>query len=69
MIPRFQVEVRIPHTCPDTLGNYRAIEAFLREAGILAPQAHELRWRLDVERPGYILSYSVSVPQSSPVTR
>jgi hypothetical protein len=60
-----RVEVSVPRACYDTLGNYHAIQAFLREVGVLAPQAQDVRWRQDVVNAGYIVSYSVPVPTVS----
>jgi hypothetical protein len=67
MIPRLQVDVSVPRACYDALGDSHAIQAFLREVGVLSPQAQEIRWRQDVERLGYIVSYSVPVTRSAQV--
>ena len=67
MIPRLQVDVRVPRACYEPLGvNYHAIQVMLRQAGVLSPKAEDVRWRADVETMGYIVSYSVAVPQRAP---
>ena len=68
MIPRLQVEVSVPRSCYDTLGDYHAIQAFLQRVGVLSPQAQEIRWRPDVERGGYLVSYSVPVVRAAQET-
>jgi hypothetical protein len=62
MIPRLQVEVSVPRACYEALGDYHAIQAFLRDVGVLSPQAQEIRWRMDVVNAGYVITYSVPVP-------
>jgi hypothetical protein len=65
MIPRLQVEVSVPRACYETLGDYHAVTRFLRAAGVFPHEAQEVRWRQDVERGGYLVSYSIPVTPAS----
>jgi hypothetical protein len=67
MIPRVQVEVRVPRAVYDALQDAQGMQAFLREVGVLSPQAQEIRWRMDVvTTSGYVLTYSVPLTRSTP---
>lgn len=59
MIPRLQVEVSVPHAVYDALGDYHGVTRLLRETAVFPPQAEDVRWRPDVERGGYLVSFSV----------
>jgi hypothetical protein len=66
MIHRLAVDVHVPRACYDALGDSHAFQAWLRQAGVLPAQAAAVRWRLDPDTAGSIVSYSVPVPLPAP---
>jgi hypothetical protein len=65
MIPRLQVEISVPRAVYDVLHTYHAVTAFLCSAGVFPHEAQEVRWRQDVDRGGYLVSYAIPVTQTT----